>query len=389
MNFILSDFNNHHNFLPLTYTRSVSEIRCGILTSLERWSLWLKSKMSILTETYLQERYFLQISDNNTIINPNVLPDTPLIEAIFRLNNSKLVYKGEIIAYNGSSQDLSLVPEKEEIYTDSELYFIRTLTDIFSLNHFFLLSDFSLITAGRQSNDISKTNIVFGKYPIFVEENCFIECSSINTNAGPVYIGSNSTIMEGSRIRGSFALCSNSELKMDSKIYGSTTIGPYCKVGGEVNNSIFFARSNKAHDGFIGNSIIGEWCNLGADTNTSNLKNDYSDVKLWNFKNNKFSSTGLQFCGLIMGDHSKSGINTMFNTGTIVGVSANVFGAGYPRNYIPSYAWGGAQGFSEYKIQKALSVMTRVMARRNSILSESDKNMYMHIYNETLVDRNF
>ena len=200
---------------------------------------------------------------------------------------------------------------------------------------------------------------------------------------GPIYIGKDSEIMEGSLVRGPFALGENSILKMGAKVYGATTIGPYCKVGGEINNSVLFGYSNKGHEGFLGNSVLGEWCNIGADSNTSNLKNNYAEVKLWNYENERFINTGLQFCGLMMGDHSKCGINTMFNTGTVIGVSANIFGAGFPRNFIPSFSWGGAAGFSTYHMNKVIEVAKVVMKRRALDLSELDKNILQHVFETT------
>jgi UDP-N-acetylglucosamine diphosphorylase/glucosamine-1-phosphate N-acetyltransferase len=226
-----------------------------------------------------------------------------------------------------------------------------------------------------------------GKENIFLEPGAKIECATLNASTGPIYIGKDAEIMEGALIRGPFALCEHATLKMGTKIYGPTTIGPHSKVGGEVNNSVIFGYSNKAHDGFLGNSVIGEWCNLGADTNNSNLKNNYIEVKLWDYASGRFIPTGLQFCGLIMGDHSKSGINTMFNTGTVVGVSANIFGSGFPRNYIPSFSWGGAQGYITYHIDKALEVASQVMKRRDIKLDEIEQDILKHIFEITASKR--
>ncbi|MBQ1695626.1 MAG: glucose-1-phosphate thymidylyltransferase, partial [Bacteroidales bacterium] len=240
--------------------------------------------------------------------------------------------------------------------------------------------DFELLTAGRKSRPLSATNVSFGKCPVFVEEGCSIECATLNTNDGPIYIGANAEVMEGANIRGPFALCEHGVLKMGAKMYGDTTVGPWCKVGGELSNVVFFGYSNKAHDGFLGNSVVGEWCNFGADSNNSNLKNNYAEVKLWNYDTQKFENTGLQFCGLVFGDHSKCGINTMFNTGTVVGVSANIFGAGFPSKYVPSFSWGGASGFTEYKLDTAFEVMSRVMARRHVEFTDIDKDIMRHIH---------
>ena len=279
---------------------------------------------------------------------------------------------------------LASVETKTSLTADVEysgkVYALKSLTDIFSFNGMEIVRDFELITSGRLSQNISNTNVVFGKYPLFVEKGCSVECATFNTNDGPIYIGANSEVMEGANIRGPFAMCEHAVLKMGAKMYGDTTVGPWCKVGGELSNVVFFGYSNKAHDGFLGNSVVGEWCNFGADSNNSNLKNNYAEVKLWSYETQHFENTGLQFCGLIFGDHSKCGINTMFNTGTVVGVSANIFGAGFPRNFVPSFSWGGASGFSEYKLETAFEVMERVMARRHVEFTETDKAIMKHIF---------
>lgn len=387
MNFILSDFNNHQKFLPLSFTKSIADFRAGILTIKEKWEFFLKQKVSIYTQDYLQEKYNLKIDKENIIINSQIIPNHDLVEDIINLKKSCLVKNGNIIAY-ACLGDLDSIPETK-IEFKGDILIINSNTDIFTLNSELIKQDFEIITKTRKSQKLSPTNTVFGNYPIFVEDNCFVECASFNTNEGPIYIGKNSKIMEGSNIRGPFAICENSEIKMGAKIYGATTIGPNCKVGGEINNSVFFAYSNKAHDGFLGNAVIGEWCNIGADSNNSNLKNNYAIVKLWDYEKEKFLSTGLQFCGLIMGDHSKCAINTMFNTGTVIGVSANIFGAGFPRNFIPSFSWGGHAGLSVYKTQTAFEVMEKVMKRRNLELTEADKRIFKHIFDITAKYRRF
>ena len=264
-----------------------------------------------------------------------------------------------------------------------EISMIDDLWDIFSKNGAEIIKDVKLKGIKSGVDNLPDTNNIIAPENVFVEEGASVICSNINASKGPVYIARNAEIMEGCQIRGPFALCNNSTLKMGAKIYGPTTIGPYSKVGGEINNSVIFGYSNKAHDGFLGNSVIGEWCNLGADTNTSNLKNNYAEVKLWNYITERFKKTGLQFCGLIMGDHSKCGINTMFNTGTVVGVSANIFGDGFPRNFIPSFSWGGAAGFKEYNTNKAFEVAKAVMKRRGLIFDEEDKNIMQNVFNYT------
>jgi UDP-N-acetylglucosamine diphosphorylase/glucosamine-1-phosphate N-acetyltransferase len=236
------------------------------------------------------------------------------------------------------------------------------------------------LTKGRKSQPLNNSCRNIGKGKIFIEEGASANDTTFNTTTGCIYIGKDAEVMEGSVVRGPFALCEHSVLKMSSKIYGATTIGPHSKVGGEVNNSVVFGYSNKAHDGFLGNSVIGEWCNLGADTNNSNLKNNYANVKLWNYSGENFIDTGLQFCGLIMGDHSKCGINTMFNTGTVAGVSSNIFGSGFPRNFIPSFSWGGAQGFTTYRFEHAIETAQLVMQRRNTELTDNDKDILKYIF---------
>ncbi len=388
MNYIISDFNSHDNFLPLSFTRAIAGFRVGILTIKEKWEKQLSSELSVKTEDYLQDKYRLNVESENILINAVLIPDDKIVKSVKGLRNAKLVKDGILLAYHVGSSEIDTIPGNTVEYSGDLLY-LKNNTDIFSLNGICIERDFKIITQGRKSATLSETNRIFGKHPVFVENGCSAECVTINTTDGPVYLGENTKIMEGANIRGPFALCENSEIKMGAKIYGPTTIGPGCKVGGEINNSVFFAYSNKAHDGFLGNAVIGEWCNLGADTNNSNLKNNYAIVKLWNYEKEKFVSTGLQFCGLIMGDHSKCGINTMFNTGTVVGVSANIFGAGFPRNFIPSFSWGGHAGLSEYKTDTAFDVMTKVMERRNIALSETDKKIMSHIFEITAKYRNF
>lgn len=378
MKFILSDINEHKIFLPLSFTRSVADFRVGITTIKEKWEYFLNSKIYIETVDYLQNKYenFSNEVDKCIKINATVIPNKTLVSAILNLQNETLKDGDFIIA---SSIDSNTNVSKSIQY-ENDFLRLKNITDIFSLNGKYIENDFYLLTSGRKSEKISKTNVILGTQPVFVEEGCFIECCTINTMEGPVYIGRNAVVSEGSHIRGSFALCNNSEIKMGAKIFSNTTIGPYCKVGGEINNTVFFGYSNKAHDGFLGNSIIGEWCNLGAGTNSSNLKNNYDFVKLWNFETKLFEKTELMFCGLIMGDYSKCGINTMFNTGTIVGVAANIFGAGFPNKYIPAFSWGGHDGFTEYKIEAALETIKKQMERRNKQMSNIEKEILIKIF---------
>lgn len=375
MKYILSDSGYHGRFRPLSLTRSIADFRIGILTLREKWEKYLGEKVYVRTEPYLQAKYEI-VADADCVVIPSVLlPDCNIAKAIKSLEAGILTKDGVVLASVESTE-----PSTSEIEYPGKVFMLKSLTDIFSFNGMEINKDFELLTAGRKSRPLSTTNVSFGKCPVFVEEGCTIECATLNTNDGPIYIGANAEVMEGANIRGPFALCEHGVLKMGAKMYGDTTVGPWCKVGGELSNVVFFGYSNKAHDGFLGNSVVGEWCNFGADSNNSNLKNNYADVKLWNYDTQKFENTGLQFCGLIFGDHSKCGINTMFNTGTVVGVSANIFGAGFPSKYVPSFSWGGASGFTEYKLDTAFEVMSRVMARRHIEFTEVDKAIMRYVF---------
>jgi UDP-N-acetylglucosamine diphosphorylase/glucosamine-1-phosphate N-acetyltransferase len=314
-----------------------------------------------------------------------------LLSKIVELKKGEGLYKGDVLLATRLDGEDAVEYEtrvKVQKQFESDVSLIDRTWKIFLRNEDELARDFELITAGRNSAELSSTNIIIGNQ-LFVEDGVEAEGAIINAATGPVYLGKNSKILEGCAIRNGLSLGEGSVLKMGAKIYGATTIGPDCKVGGEVQNSVLFGHSNKGHDGYLGNSVLGEWCNLGADTNTSNLKNNYDQVKLWSYVRGGFERTGEQFCGLMMGDHSKSGINTMFNTGTVVGVSANIFGAGFPRNFIPSFSWGGPQGFSEYTIKKALDTAKIVMARRYIELDEAEQNILNHVYEESKTYRNF
>jgi len=394
MNYILFDDDRWNNLLPLTYTRPVSAVRIGILTIKEKWEKYLNRNCSQLTQEYLSEKFPLNIEHENILINGGILPSTQLAERIATLQNNEAVKKGNtLIAYNCNKAQANnfnvttILDNATEI--DLEYIEIQNTWDIFSFNGVALEDDFAIITKGRTSQPIDDTNRCINPENIFMEEGATVQCATLNASKGPIYIGKNAEIMENSAVRGPLALCENATLNMSSKIYGPTTIGPFCKVGGEVNNSVFFGYSNKGHDGFLGNSVLGEWCNLGADTNNSNLKNNYAEVKLWNYSAKRFVKTGLQFCGLIMGDHSKSGINTMFNTGTVVGVNANIFGSGFPRNIVPSYAWGGAQGFITYTKPKAFEVAKKVMSRRGLEFDGAEQKILEKVFELTEEHRNF
>jgi len=384
MNIILFD-HNRESFLPLTFTRPISNLRIGIVTIKEKWEYYFDT-ISVKTEDYLSEKFPIQISDENLWINAQALPNQELVDEIHTLQNGDVLIRNDIpIAFLSEQFNTEKLNKKD---ISSDFTFIENIWEIFSLNGEEINNDFNKITKGRESQNLGEFDIKIGDFPLFIEKGAKIECSFINCAKGPVYIGKDAEIMEGSFIRGPFAMCNNSVLKIMTKIYEGTTLGPYCKVGGEVNNSVFLGYSSKAHDGFLGNSIIGEWCNLGADTNTSNLKNNYATVKLWSYEKERFNNTDLQFCGLIMGDHSKCGINTMFNTGTIVGVNTNIFGAGFPRNFIPSFSWGGASGFSTYETEKAFEVAKIVMNRRNKPFNEMEKNILSHVFELTKSYRN-
>ncbi len=391
MNVVLFDDEWRINLLPLSFTRPCAAFRVGILTIAEKWEKRLKADVSYKTKTYLSSKFPAKLKEENYFINGRYLPDTDLIKAIKNLKTGEMITDGDkvvscILNQNDASdflEDNYSLADYKMIKLKTKLSHISKCPDTFSLNGQEIENDFELLTKGRKSAEISSTNILICPEKIFIEEGVKMECVVLNASSGSIYIGKDTEMMEGSMVRGPFALGEHSQLKMGAKIYGPTTIGPHCKVGGEVNNSVIFGYSNKAHDGFIGNSVIGEWCNLGADTNTSNLKNNYAEVKLWNYPAEKYLKTGLQFCGTIMGDHSKCGINTMFNTGTIVGVSANVFGSGFPRNFIPDFSWGGAQGFETFSLAKSFEVAKIVFERRSLKFDETGQDILTYVFNET------
>ncbi|MEJ6980271.1 GlmU family protein [Pedobacter sp. P351] len=392
MSIIFFDDSARNSLFPLTFTRPVADLRIGILTIAGKWEKYLKSPVSFLTVDYLQEKFPYHTSADNIFINGSICPNLALLEAIDRLAEGELLVKNGIpIAVKLKQADCESFSEPSKFHqTEFTEDFIRVVfpEDIFKLNDIELRNDFELLTSGRTSASLSSTNTILGD-KFFAEEGAVAECSVFNTKEGPVYLAKNSEVWEGSLIRGSFALCENSQVKMGSKIYGKTTIGPYCKVGGEINNSVIHGYSSKGHEGFLGNAALGEWCNIGADSNNSNLKNNYAEVKLWDYNKKSFRKTGMQFCGLIMADHAKCGINTMFNTGTVVGVSANVFGAGYPRNFIPDFAWGGAQGFDLYALNKAFETAEKVFERRDRTFDDQEKKILTRVFELTQSYRNF
>ncbi|MDX9854078.1 MAG: GlmU family protein [Tenuifilaceae bacterium] len=392
---ILFDDKRREHLLPLTFTRPVADIRIGILTIKEKWEQVMETSCGYLTVDYLSKKFTTGSAGSNILlINGGVIPSSELANQIKNLElNSALTHKGAVIAARtGSIPALEAI--SPQLFTscieiEEPLFQVERPWDIFSKNGIALEKDFELITKGRKSAPISKTNQVIRPERVFIEHGATVECAILNASTGPIYIAKDAEIMEGSIVRGPFSLGEHSALKMGAKIYGPTTIGPHSKVGGEVNNSVIFGFSNKAHDGFLGNSVLGEWCNLGADTNNSNLKNNYAPVKLWDYSTERFANTGLQFCGLIMGDHSKCGINTMFNTGSVVGVSANIFGSGFPRNFIPSFSWGGAHGFEVYTMPKVLQTVKIVLSRRGLELEQVDIDILAHIFEVTQKYRKF
>lgn len=389
MSYILFDDVSRKSLKPLTYIRPVCDIRIGILTIREKWEKYLGEKTSTLTEEYLSVKFPIEFSDSMILINGSVCPTPKLVEAINNLSlNQVLICNDFVIAMKKTKEDfISATDDIDKVEVEQDFIKINNTWDIFAFNDKAIKEDFELITKGRKSQTLSSTNNIICGENIFVEEGASVEFASLNAKEGPIYIGKNAEIMEGSVIRGPFAMCEHSVVKLNAKIYGATTLGPYSKVGGELANVVIFSYSNKAHDGFIGNSVIGEWCNIGADTNASNLKNTYEEVRLWDIEKNTFVPTGQTFCGTIFGDHSKCGINTMFNTGTVVGISSNIFGAGYQRNFIPSFAWGGTAGFKLYELNKALEVAERMMERRGLEMSIEDKNILRYVFNQTLKNK--
>ena len=396
MNIILFDDSARNSLLPFTHTRPVADIRCGIYTMRERWEALLKQGTSTLTPGYLQDVFPPKHTSDNIYINASFFATEELIKTIGDLSTESCLKSDEhIIAIRTSN-----VIDNPEILQAIAGYTITTYssplkkltkqTDIFSLNEQAIKDDFLLITDGRSSAPIPEGVTVSGRENIFIETGAKIGAGTvINATGGAVYIGADAEIMEGCLIRGPFALCAHSVLKMGAKVYTGCTIGPGSKVGGEISNAVFFANSNKGHDGFVGNAVIGEWCNLGADTNSSNLKNNYDEVKIWDEYQNKSIRTGLTFCGVLMGDHSKCGINTMFNTGTVVGVSCNIYGGNFPEKFIPSFSWGGSEGAVTYKLERAMDTARRMMARRSIALTKAEEAMYQYIFDHTQQQRNF
>lgn len=382
MTLILSDFNFHGSFLPLTFNKPIAELRFGILTVRERWEKMTGLKTFVQSESYLADKFeFADEAKDKLVINATILPNKSLVEQILNLKDQMvLLQENRIIAYR-SKNFLTSYEELTSVVCDEPVIQITKTWHLFSKLRSAFDIDFELLTAKRVSQNYHPSNTVIGNHPVFIEEGAQVYASVLNTQKGPIYIGKNSQIMEGSLLRGPIGIAQDSTVKMGAKIYGPSCFGPQSKVGGEIKSVMFFGYSNKGHDGFLGDSVIGEWCNLGADTNTSNLKNNYVKVKLWNYESERFDQTDEQFLGLIMGDHSKSAINTMFNTGTVIGFSCNIYGSGFPRNFIPSFSWGGNLGYSDFKLKKAIEVARIAMDRRGVEFSEEDEHLFEEIYN--------
>ncbi|MEC7781800.1 MAG: GlmU family protein [Bacteroidota bacterium] len=392
MNYILFDGPSRKKLLPFTYTRPVADLRIGILTIREKWEKHLGSTTSTITEEYLSEKFPMVEFEENVMINASYIPTEVLVEQVLDLQENQALFDGDdIVAFytKDTQEEIDFDTYEQLEVTVEGVFKIENNWDIFSKNHEAIQLDYDLITEGRISSEIPKGVQTLHAENIFIEEGAKLNFCTLNASAGPIYIGKDAEIMEGALIRGPFALCEHAAVKMGAKIYTGTTIGPYCKVGGEVTNSVLMAYSNKGHDGYLGNSVLGEWCNIGADSNNSNLKNNYEEVRLWDYETEGFAKTGLQFCGLMMGDHSKCGINTMFNTGTVIGVSVNIFGTGFPRNFVPSFSWGGASGFTTYKTNKAFQTAKLVMERRNIPFDEQEAAILEHVFEESAKYRRY
>ena len=394
MAIILFDDNAHQTLLPLTYTRPVADLRIGIITIAQKWAKHLKAGYSFLTQPYLQAKFPLIISEQNIFINGSFCPDTYLLEAIDKLKNGEaLKYKGLLVAVKLAESEAKDFDPDAGFSRVTELVqapvYLRYPEDIFRNNDVELRRDYQLLTKGRSSSAISNTNVIIGD-DFFAEEGAIADCATFNTKNGPIYLSNDTEVWEGVHIRGAFALCNHSQVKMGAKIYGATTVGPYSRVGGELNNAVIWGYSSKGHEGFLGNAVIGEWCNIGADSNNSNLKNSYAEVKLWDYTTEHFRKTGLQFCGLIMADHAKCAINTMFNTGTVAGVSANIFGAGFMRNFIPDFSWGGHDGLETYSLKKMFETAELVYSRRdNREFNDIEKDILKEVFELTAPYRTY
>ncbi len=387
---VLFDQHQRMQLLPLSFTKPVAEFRFGILTMRQKWERMLPGDYSYLTADYLSKKYPLAPASEYLFVAANVCPSMMLCAEIVHLKPGQaLMQDSRLIAFRGTQDAFEKQAYTEEVAYGEKLLCFDQLYDLFGRNGQALEEDFRLLTEGRESAPVPESVRVLGERVdaegmprIFIEEGVSIEEAILNVKSGPIYLGKDVEVQEGSVIRGPFAACEHAVLNINTKVYGPTTLGPYVKVGGELNNVLFFGYTNKAHEGFLGNAVIGEWCNLGAGTNASNLRNDYQDVKLWNYAKGRFLKTGLQFCGLIMGDHSRAGINSMLNTATVIGVGVNIYGSGYPRNFVPSFSEGGASGFSDVALTKFFRSADLMMARRGMSMSDEDRLIFEHIYLE-------
>lgn len=383
-NYILYDDSAiRRHLLPFTFTRPVSEIRCGILTLTEKWSHFLQTKPSFLTEPYLQTKFPLVATNDNIFLNGAVCATSAIAEAVGKLAEGEVLTTLEqVIAYRSPFEVVNPLEELNVISFPDPIVTIQRVWDIYGENGAQIKADFAALAQDRVSQppDDPFTR-VYAPENVFLEEGATIRASVLNAENGPIYIGKNATVSEGSVIIGPFALGEGSTVNWGAKMRMNTSIGPHCKVGGEVSNSVLFGFSNKGHDGFLGNSVLGEWCNLGANCNNSNLKNDYTNVKLYSYATEALEDTHRLFCGLFMGDFTKAGISTLFNTGTVVGVNTNVFGAGFQPKHIPSFSWGGAaEGFTEYRIEKALNVAFETVSRRGEAFGETEREILKNVF---------
>lgn len=388
--------DTYENLLPLSYTRPIADFRIGIDTIRQKWEAFLPGHYQYLPVAYLREKFGTETCNDRHVLHiaGNIVPNREIVETVSALKVGESVRdeNGLVAAYCRLSELPEFISEAKtgnrggEIDTTGRR--LNYVFDIFLLNGTVIKEDFARITAGRKSTPLSQTVTIIGNAEdaegtpmVFIEEGASVEGAILNVKNGPIYIGREAEVWEGSCLRGPLALCGNAKIRMGAKIYGSTTIGPYCKVGGEMDNVVLFGYSNKAHDGYLGNAVIGEWCNLGAGTNASNLKNDYAKIRIWNYATRRFMRTDLQFCGLIMGDHSKAGVNVMFNTATVVGVGVNIHGAGFPRVFVPSFSEGSSEaGFTNVSIDKFMTTASRVMSRRGLELTDLDRRICEYIY---------
>lgn len=376
------------NLLPMSYTRPVADFLLGITTLRRKWEIFLPGNYSYLTADYLAEKFPMVEAEDNVFVASHVVATPELAKAVGELQPGEALGaetrggKEILVAVRGTMAQYRALGgncEGAKKYAD-KVDTVENLYDIFLLNGRQIEDDFQVLTHRREGQSIPRSNTVIGDpEQVFIESGAIVEGVVLNASHGPIYVGRYVDIMEGSCLRGPISLGEHSTVNMGTKIYPGTSLGPWCKVGGELNNVVMFGFSNKAHDGFLGNAVIGEWCNLGAGCVASNLKNDYTEIKLWNYPSHRFLRTGLQFCGLIMGDHSKAGINTMFNTATVVGVGVNIHGSGFPRNFIASFSEGGAAGFTDLPMEKFFDTATRMMARRGRALSDADHRIFQAI----------